>query len=216
MGRVVVLGATGPSGLLLVRAALAAQHTVVVYARNPSKLPADLAEHPSVTVIKGELEDAPALSAALAGADSVISALGPSSSTPRGTPLAKGYAVVLDAMRAQGVARIVALGTASITDEHDKRDLRYSAMVWTVWAGVNAAWKDIVAVGDVVRGAEDLEWTIVRVPILTNSESTAAHAGYVGDGKSGVTLSRAAFAAFVVGELEKNEWVRKSPLLTSA
>lgn len=216
--RVVILGGTGPSGILLIEEALAAQHTIVVYARSPQKLPVHLSKHPEITIIKGELQDAEALATALAGAHAVLSALGPTLGNPAGTPIAHGYAVVLEAMRRAGVRRLIALGTPSIRDENDKFSLVYSAMVAVVAVGARSAYRDIVAVGEVIRESEDIDWTLVRVPILKNDKNREVRAGYIGDGVAGAgyTLARQGFAAFVLQELEKGEWIKRAPLITSA
>ncbi len=165
--RVVILGATGPSGILLIEEALTAKHIIVVYARSPQKLPAHLNKHPDTTIIKGELEDPKALDTALTGADAVLSALGPSCGNPSGT---------------------------------------------------RSAYKDIVAVGEVIRACEDIDWTIVRVPFLKDEKNREVLAGYIGDGGAGAgyTLARLGFAVFVVRELEKGEWIKQAPLITSA
>ncbi|KAI5122203.1 hypothetical protein M0805_002692 [Coniferiporia weirii] len=213
---VLVLGGTGGIGPLLIRELVGASHTVVIYARSPEKVPSDISSNPSVTIVKGELTDADTLTPALEGVHAVVSALGPSTFHPAGTPLAKGYAVVLACMHSKGVARIIALGTASIPDDRDRRDLAYWLLVNGVALLARTAYKDIVAIGETVRGAgADLAWTIARVPILTNNESREYQTGYLGDGRRTTTLSRVAFAAFVVDELEKNECVRMAPLLSS-
>ena len=217
--RVVILGGTGPSGILLIEEALASKHTVVVYARNPQKLPAHLSEHPDITIVKGELEDPKALDTALAGADAVLSALGPTFGNPSGTPLARGYTAVLEAMRRSGVRRLIALGTASIKDaQHDKFSVAYATMVAAVAFGARSAYRDIVAVGEVIRACEDIDWTIVRVPVLKNEGNREVRAGYVGDSEAGAryTLARLGFAVFVLRELEKGEWIKQAPLITSA
>jgi uncharacterized protein YbjT (DUF2867 family) len=217
--RVVILGGTGPSGILLIEEALASKHTVVVYARNPQKLPAHLSEHPDITIVKGELEDPKALDTALAGADAVLSALGPTFGNPSGTPLARGYAAVLEAMRRRGVRRLIALGTASIKDaQHDKFSVVYATMVAAVAFGARSAYRDIVAVGEVIRACEDIEWTIVRVPVLKDEGNREVRAGFVGDSEAGAryTLTRLGFAVFVLRELEKGEWIKRAPLITSA
>ena len=112
---VLILGATGPSGLLLVQESLAAGHTVVLYVRSPQKLPEDIRANPSVTIIEGQLDDKEALSRALEGVDAVLSALGPPVKQgvvyPSGTPIAHGYLVLMDAMHERGVKRLIALGT---------------------------------------------------------------------------------------------------------
>src|SRR4051812_18786228 len=70
-----VFGATGGIGRHVVSQALDAGHHVTAYARNPAKLNLT---HPNLTVIAGELSDRAAVGRAVAGADAVISALGPS------------------------------------------------------------------------------------------------------------------------------------------
>ncbi|TFY77792.1 hypothetical protein EWM64_g6221 [Hericium alpestre] len=213
--RVLVLGGTGAAGILLVEQALAAHHVVVVYARSPQKLPDHISSDRHVIIVKGELTDEESLSKAMEGVEAVLSALGPSAWHPSGTPLAKGYQLVLQVMHAQGVKRIIALGTPSIKDPNDKFSPTFAAMVLTVATLARSAYKDIVAVGDVIRADEEAVWTIPRVPILTNSPKKDVVAGYVGDAEVGTSVSRAAFAAFVVQELEKAEWVKKAPLISS-
>lgn len=216
--RVVILGGTGPSGILLIEEALAAKHTIIIYARSPQKLPAHLSKHPEITVVKGELQDVAALTTAMAGARAVLSALGPTLGNPSGTPIAHGYAAVMEAMRRAGVKRLIALGTTSIKDAKDKFSLVYSGMVAFVSFGANSAYKDIVAVGETIRASEDIDWTIVRVPVLKNDKNREVRAGYIGDGGAGAgySLSRQGFAVFVVQELEKGEWIKHAPLVTSA
>lgn len=159
----------------------------------------------------------------MSGVSAVLSAIGPSVKEGPGTPIAEGYKVVLQAMRDNGVKRLIALGTPSIPDDKDGFSLAYKAMVHGIALYAPNAYRDIVKVGEIIRGAnagvesgKEIAWTIVRVPVLTSSDNRTVVAGYIGDGKTGVTLARAGFAAFVAGELEKGEWIRLAPLLTSA
>lgn len=116
-----------------------------------------------------------------------------------------------------GVKRLIILGTASIVDAQDKFDLQFSLLVAGVATVARGAYKDVVAFGKVIReNTADLEWTIARVPLLTNKDSKDVIAGYIGDGRTKTTLSRAGFAYWVVQELHKSEWVRKAPLICSA
>jgi len=220
--RVLILGATGGIGLLLIERALAASHTVVVYARSPEKLPEQYSNNPNVVIRKGELTDEATLTQALDGVDAVLSALGPSVSRgplhPSGEPLAHAYALLIRVMKQKGVPRLIALGTPSITDPADKFSLKMSAIVTGVATFARTAYKDVVAIGNTIRedGGNHLDWTIGRVPILTSSQSEEYIAGYVGDGKTGIYLSRNAFATFVLDELERDDWVHKAPLISSA
>ena len=70
---IVVLGATGATGRLLVDQAIDRGHEVVAYVRRPEALSA----RPGLGVVGGQLTDEPALTAAMAGADAVLCAIGP-------------------------------------------------------------------------------------------------------------------------------------------
>ncbi|KAN0100943.1 hypothetical protein V8E55_000927 [Tylopilus felleus] len=216
--RVLILGATGPCGILLVKEALGASHTVVIFARSPDKLPEEIRNDTRVTVLKGDLNDESALSVAMENVDAVLSALGPKLSCgtyPSGEPLAHGYSLIIKVMVAHNVKRLIALGTPSITDPHDKQSLKWSLVVGGIKTLVPAVYSDIVAVGNTIRTEGDaLDWTIVRVPFLTDSNSRDVVAGHVGDGKTGTTLTRVGFAAFVVQELADNKWVKDAPMIT--
>ena len=71
--RVVVLGATGGTGRLLVEQAIDRGHEVVAYVRRPDAL----STRPGLDVVGGQLTDEPALTAAMTGADAVLCAIGP-------------------------------------------------------------------------------------------------------------------------------------------
>jgi nucleoside-diphosphate-sugar epimerase len=243
--RVLVLGGTGAMGILMIRRALAEGHLVTIYARNPSKLPegmlvlysftsdttnishqqTDISSHESVIINKGELTDEDSLRYSMRNVDAILSNLGPGTTPshfpgahPSGKPLAKAYSTILRLMKEPDVAckRIILLGTVSIPDPADKRDFT----IWTLVQGVKVtaydAYADEVAIGELFRTeGTGVEWTIVRVPLLTNIESEETIAGYVGDGKTGAFLSRAGFAAFCVEELERKEWLMKVPVISS-
>ncbi len=218
---ILVLGGTGPCGIQLIQQSLELNHTVVVYARSPQKLPTDISDNPSVTVVQGEFTDAEKLSSAMQGVHAVLSALGPAVTNgpfhPSNTPLAHAYVLIIETMKQQNVKRLIALGTPSIKDEHDKFSLVMSGIVAGVATFARSAYKDVVAIGETIRAADptELVWTIARVPILNDYEDRSVVAGYIADGKVGIRLSRPAFAAFVLGELEGNEWCHKAPLISS-
>ncbi|KAH7345190.1 NAD-binding protein [Rhizoctonia solani] len=214
--KLLVLGATGPCGILTCQYALQAGHKLVVYVRNPNKLPKDIATHDDVQVVGGQLTDLPSLRSALSGCNAVISSLGPMAPRDPETYIANGYKVVLEAMRAEGITRLVAIGTPSILDQFD-------IPTWTLWLArllistfAPGAYKDILACGDLISQAGDLDWTIVRVPFLTTSPGRSYVVGYVGDGKVGWLLRREAYAQFVMDELENGDWIKKMPVISNA
>lgn len=220
--RILILGATGAIGILLIRRALKVLESceIVLYVRSPEKIPHDLRSNPCITIIQGQLTDRQALAQAFDDVHIVLSALGPSVKQgpfhPTNTPLANAYLSVIDIMRQKGIKRLICLGTASIKDPADRFSLPFSILVSGVAIGARTAYKDVVAIGENVRThGGDLEWTIVRVPLLTNQESEEVITGYVGDGRTNTWLSRAGYAAFVIDEIGKRNWVKKAPLICS-
>ena len=217
--RFLILGATGPSGILIIRKTLELypESSIVIFARSPDKVPEDIAHQSSVTLIKGELTDLDALSTAVQGVDVVLSALGPLvGGHPPGNIIATFYGHLIDLMTEHNIKRIILLGTGSISDPKDKFSLTLKLLIAIVRFTSYNAYSDMVAIGEVIRTKGDaLDWTIARVPVLTNNESEEVVAGHVGDGITGFTLSRKAFAAFVVHEVENMEWIKEAPFISS-
>lgn len=213
-----ILGATGPCGILLTRKTLEVytQATVVVYARSPQKLPEDITKHASVTVIQGQLDDAETFSMALQGADVVLSALGPSMSHPPGTPIASGYKLLIKLMHEQGIKRLIVLGAPSNVDPNDRPTLGFQLMVQALKTFSPNTYAEVVAIGEVIRSeGVDLEWTLARVPFLTNGDSEEVSVGYLGEPHVYLRVARKGFAAFVVGEVEQRKWIQASPALST-
>ncbi len=61
----------------------------------------------------------------------------------------------------------------------------------------------------------ELDYTIFRVPFLTNGGDAEVHSGMIGPefGRWTNTLSRASLARWVWEEIGKRDWVRKEPAL---
>ncbi|KAJ3782339.1 NAD-P-binding protein [Lentinula aff. detonsa] len=219
--RVLVLGATGPVGISLCREILSSVQdpSLVLFVRSPQKIPNDLSSDNRVTVITGQLTDTESLAKAIEGVDAVCSALGPSVKKgpfhPSGEPLAHAYESVIDVMRKHGVKRLFALGTASIPAPEDKTDIKFAVLVTGISTFARNAYKDVVAIGEIISKQDDLDWIIVRVPLLSDKPNRDVIAGFIGDGKINTGLTRIGFAVFVVAQLNDNEsiWIRKAPMI---
>ncbi len=118
--KITVFGATGGTGKQVVEQALASGYEVVAYARNPSKLTIK-DEH--LLTIQGELSDATSVESAFAGADAVLSTLGPRGGS-KNKPLTQGIQNIIAAMKKQGVRRLIITSTLSAKDANDKPEFR--------------------------------------------------------------------------------------------
>ena len=108
--KLTIIAAAGGVGRELLEQAVAAGHDVTAVVRNPAKL-----ARPVRTVTAGmAAADPAALEPAIAGADAVLSGLGPHSNADAGMA-AQGTRAIVAAMQAAGVRRIVAVSAAPVS-----------------------------------------------------------------------------------------------------
>lgn len=208
--KLAVFGATGKTGRILVEQALAAGHTVVAFARTPSKLDVD---DERLRIVQGDIQDAAAVATAVAGADAVISVLGPTSNTPD-YQISKGTANILSAMQQHGVGRLVISAGAGVGDPRDKPGLfdKFIKVLLQLFSRHVVA--DMARVVALVR-ASDLKWTVVRAPMLTdNPRGAEVRVGYLGQGV-GPRLARADLAAFMLAQVDDDTYLRQAPVISN-
>jgi putative NADH-flavin reductase len=217
--RITIFGATGGIGAELLQQSLTASHEVTVAVRNPSRLAAN---RNGTRVITTDLEtpDPRALESAVAGADAVLSGVGP-------RPMAKagvaehGTRAIVAAMQAIGVRRIIVVSAAPISTmpspgrphppRHDPGEgflMKYlgTPAFRTV---LRERYRDLALMEDVLR-ASDLDWTIFRPPRLTNGQLTGRYRTAIGRNlKGGVSVSRADVAHAMLAAIRQKETIRQ-------
>jgi uncharacterized protein YbjT (DUF2867 family) len=182
----VVLGATGRTGRLVVEQALAAGHAVTVLVRSPEKL---TTSHSNLRVVTGEPTDTSAVSSALEGADAVISTLG-----GKGSVIADSTRAIVAAAGKTGVSRVVVLSTFAA-----ERDRLNAGTRLLTGIGMAAMLKDKRAGEEMLRRS-DLEWTIVYASILSDGPASGSITVLPEGAKRGLSqkISRADVAAWMV------------------
>jgi putative NADH-flavin reductase len=207
--RIAIFGASGRTGQHLVRQALDAGHHVVAFVRSPAKLGI---HHERLSVVPGDVQDVAQVEKAVTGADAVISALGPTSNTPE-YKVSQGIENILAAMEKQGIRRLVISAGAGVGDANDKPRLFNKAMNVLLNVVARHVYEDMRRSVEIVR-ASDLDWTIVRVPMLTDGPATGnIQVGYVGKGM-GPRLSRADMATFMLQQATSDSYLRQAPAIS--
>jgi putative NADH-flavin reductase len=166
--KLVVLGATGATGRLLVDQALSRGHEVVAYVRRPEALD----ERPGLRVVGGQLTDQRALTAAMAGAHAVLCAIGPKGVKDLfGSDLMRRtLPVVTEAMTAAGVRRLVLMSAYGVGDTAASA----SPMARIAFAtAVRSLYRD-KQLAEARLAEADLDVTTVYPTALTNDPSAAA------------------------------------------
>src|ERR1019366_4048484 len=124
--------------------------------------------------------------------------------------LERAVPLIVEAMRAAGGRRIVALGPGGALEESLKKQAGWRR--WFVqWVVYNAVLKWAVASQieqwEVLAGS-GLDWTMVMPPMLTEGK---ARGKYRVDGEAlprgGSRIARADVADFMVAQVEGKEWV---------
>src|SRR5258706_9135756 len=112
--KILVLGATGGTGQQIVAQAHEAGHEVTAFARTPDKISI---RHETLRLAVGSVtDDGPALAEAMRGQDVVISAIGRGTSFKSTHLIQRSVPVILAAMQAQGVRRLLFTSALGVGD----------------------------------------------------------------------------------------------------
>lgn len=211
---VTVFGATGAIGSLTVAELLDRGHQVTAYARNPQKVPASWGDR--VRVVIGEVSDKDAIDAAVAGADAVVSALGPSMDRKAtGLPLVAGTGHVLDAMKRHGVRRYIGHATPAILDPHEKPTPVTRLIGFMPRTFMRRAYDEVTGMTDLVTQS-GLDWTVVRfIAPKDTPKQDRVRVGFFGTDKLGFAVSRADIAAFTAAQVDDDTYIGRAPAISN-
>jgi putative NADH-flavin reductase len=156
-------------------------------------------------VVWADIADAATLTSAVRGADVVISALGGAGKGPT-TVCTDATRTLLAAMASAGRGRLIVVSAHGVLETHDR-----SLYSRAVWSGVGEKMKDKETMEPLIV-ASDLDWTIVRPPMLKDTSATGKYR--TGDRlpiRLWHSIGRADLAHFLVREAEKADFVRRYP-----
>jgi putative NADH-flavin reductase len=208
--KILLLGATGGTGRLILSEAIAAGHEVVALVRDKTKATGLT----GATLVEGDARDGAALAVALAGCDGVISALGTKMSPFKEvTLLSSATDALVRAMEKQGVRRLVCITGLGAGDSRGHGGFVFDRLILPLLLRNVYADKDRQEA--IVRRSA-LDWTLVRPMVLTNKPATGKVRAQV-DLKEvhGGSIPRGDVARFVVAELRDRKWMRQAPLIRS-
>jgi putative NADH-flavin reductase len=107
---IALFGATGRTGRLVLERLLARGDHVRALARDPGKLVA----RPGLAAFEGDARDVPAVRRVIEGADAIVCCLGMQDITVPATDFSDSVRGIVEAARAVGVRRIVAIASAGV------------------------------------------------------------------------------------------------------
>ena len=199
--KLVVLGATGGTGLEIVRQSIARGHSVTALVRSPARLKPF---QDRIAIKQGDLLSSADLELAIADHDAILSGFGPR------VPIAKTDATLLQsfaaalttAMSNTGVRRLIVESTAFLFKDSV---LPPTYLVGRLFFSRTVA---DAARMEQIFGESKLDWTIVRPPRLTNKPYTGNYRVREGHlPRFGFTISRADVADCLIKTAEDGTWV---------
>jgi putative NADH-flavin reductase len=207
--RVLIIGATGPTGRELVRQAREKGHAVSALVRRPEAA----SGLSGVRLIKGDLLVASTLGEALHDQDAVLSAVGTKLSRKPTTLLSDGARNLVAAMEREGPRRLICITGIGAGDSRGHGSFAYNWLVMPLL--LSEIYKDKTRQEAVIQ-ASSLDWTIVRPAELTDGPATGAYrvatdlSGFVGS-----KISRADVAGFMLKQLDSAEYLRRLPAISN-
>ena len=208
--RILVLGATGRTGKMIIEEAVRRGHKVSAIARDASKLKGFQAE-----ITEGTPYDYETVEKAITNCETVINALNVSRKTdnpwaPLAAPadlISRSASNAVKAMEKANIKRFVALSTigAGRSWKKSPRILKFIVSV----SNLRYAFRDHGKQEELLEHSA-LDYTICRAPMLSGKiNETGVSVTPEGDKPSSNILSRNSAAEFFLDIIENNEYIRK-------
>ncbi|MCK1382717.1 SDR family oxidoreductase [Bradyrhizobium sp. 21] len=206
---ILVLGATGPTGRLIVSQAVARGYDVTVLVRSAGKA----SNLKGAKLVIGDARDETALRQALKGRDAVVSALGtPASPFREVTLLSAASRALVSAMKAEQVSRLVCITGMGAGDSAGHGGFLFDKLIFPLL--LRKVYADKNRQEAVVRDS-GLDWVLVRPSVLNDKPGRGAVKALTDlAGFHGGTISRKDVARFVLDQVRADTWLHRSPLIT--
>ncbi len=190
---VLVMGAAGKTGQLVVEQAVAAGHNVTAFVRDGGRYNAP----PNVRVLSGDAIDPATMSQAMAGQEAVIDTIG--GKTPwRKTDLERNVArAVVAAARQHGTGRIIAISAVGVGDSQAQSPLLFRLFVLPTFLRGSTADKAAME-REIAQGG--IPYVLVRPAVLNDQPAVGAVRVLAGTAKAR-QLTRADLASFIIEQL---------------
>lgn len=207
--RIALVGATGRTGQTFINRALKENYSIKALARDPEKIPQT---SENLQVIKGDALNPDDVHMLVEKTDVVVSLIGHVQGSPKWLQT-EGIKNLILAMKLHSVERIISLTGGGVRYEKDRPKLIDSLFKGALKIFAASVLRDAISHAKILKES-NLEWTIVRVPMLTDGPSRGDYrVGWVGV-NAGMRISRADVADFIVREIENKKYVREMPFLS--
>ena len=208
--KILLFGATGRTGRIILQKALKDGHEVTAIVRDPSKINGTKAN-----IVQGSPYDKKTVQKAMAGCDAVINTLNISRTSD--SPWAKLRSPkdlisrtaqnAIDAMKENNTKRIIVMSTIGAGES--KKKLPFIVKLVVGCSNLRHAFKDHTRQEEILANS-DRNWTVIRFPMLTEEEGENEILVNMNDGtKINRNINRETVARFILSILGDEKYYKK-------
>jgi hypothetical protein len=204
--KIALFGASGRTGKLLAQMALNKGYSLNCLLRSPEKLNISNAQ---ISIIKGNLDNYEAIKSTLQNCNVVVSVLG---HVKNSAPMFQTNAIkkIAECMRQNDMKRIIILTGAGIALENEKLEAGNKLLTFIIKKIAPGRFADGVAQCNVLSQS-GLNYTIVRVPLLTNKKIQKKPKAQLKQPGIFSNVSRLNVADFILNCVENEQYIEKAP-----
>ena len=204
--KIALFGATGMIGSRIAAEAARRGHQVTALARNPARVPADVA---NLKAAQADVMDAASVTAAARGHDLLASAYAPPMDDV--ALITKATRALVDGTRAAGIKRLVVVGGAGSLEVAPGKQLVDTDGFPEAYKAIALAHRDVLPI---LRAAADLDWTFfapaaVIAPGERKGTFRTGAGSLIVDAQGNSSISAEDYAIAFVDELEQGRFVHQ-------
>ncbi len=203
--KIVVVGASGKTGRLVIEEAVNTGYEVIAYVRTKESVKL---VHPNLTIVEGQLNEKDKLKTVLSGADVCVSTLGGASLTKHSRALVEGIDVIVGLLEELKVKRFIYMSSIGAGSSRYFMPQPFRFFIADLLLRVPLA--DHTKNENRIMKSQ-LDWTILRPGGLIDGakSETLKHGSESLSMKGNQTISRASVAAFIVNQLTDKIYSKK-------
>jgi len=200
---IAVFGATGKTGLEIVKQTLEGGHNVTAFVRDPARL---AIANKNLHLVTGDVFDIASVAQAIKGQDAAICALGAGSDLKKTTVRASGTSNIIKGMQQNSVKRLMVVTAMGIGESWDT----LSMINKFFFAVLLKSSRDDHEAQEAAVKESGLDWTIIRPSGLVDTPRTGVYDFGENIPAKTSKIARADVADLIIKELEQNSNIGKA------
>jgi putative NADH-flavin reductase len=206
--KLAIFGATGKTGVEVVKQALEKSHILTAYVRNPDRM---TVKDERIILKSGDVFDPTSVAQAVKGQDAVICVLGSGSDLKKTTVRTTGTINIIAGMQEHNVKRLLVVTAMGVGESWD-------TLSWInklFFATLLKTSRDDHETQEAAVKNSKLDWTIIRPSGLQDAPKTGVYEYGENILAEKSTIARADVADLILNELEQNLLIGKAVTITN-